>query len=338
MLSLEEITSKISEQTGMDNATIQQKFEEKQTELSGLISLEGAAHLVARDLGIDLLKRVSRHLEIKNIVPGMRSVEAIARVAKIFPTRGFERNGAKGRVANVVLWDPTGTIRMSLWNDEIKITENLKENDVVKVLGYSKEDNRGEPELRLGNRGKLEKTEADIPAINYDANQERPASTERLREGSMTRIRGAIVQLFESDPFYEICPQCGIRVRANENKFFCDEHQYVTPDYSMVISGVIDNGAMSMRAVFFREAAEKLIGMSVKDALSVAKERMNRVAPVAERAPSLLGKEMVFTGRVKRNSMFDRLELVVSEISDVNAVEEANKILISLGTNDMSLG
>ena len=40
---------------------------------------------------------------------------------------------------------------------------------------------------------------------------------------------------------------------------------------------------------------------------------------------------MVFTGRVKRNSMFDRLELVVSEISDVNAAEEAGKILVSLG-------
>ncbi len=338
MLSLEEITSKISEQTGLDGVAIQQKFEEKQAELSGLISLEGAAHLVARDLGIDLLKRVSRSLEIKNIVPGMRSVEAIARVAKIFPTREFERNGTKGRVANVVLWDPTGTIRMSLWNDEIKITENLKENDIVKVFGYSKEDNRGEAELRLGNRGKLTKVEADIPAISYDATQEKPANAARMREGSTAIVRGAIVQLFESDPFYEICPQCGIRVRANENKFFCDEHQYVTPDYSIVISGVIDDGATSMRAVFFREAAEKLLGMSVKDALAIAKERMNRVAPVTERAPSLLGKEMMFTGRVKRNSMFDRLELVVSEIGDVNAVEEANKILVSLGTNDIAVG
>ncbi len=337
MLSLEEISSKISEQTGLDNAAIQQKFEEKQAELSGLISLEGAAHLVARDLGIDLLKRISRRLEIKNIVPGMRSVEAIARVAKIFPTREFERNGTKGRVANVVLWDPTGTIRVSLWNDEIKIAENLKENDIVKVFGFSKEDNRGEPELRLGNRGKLERAEADIPAVSYDASQERPSNTGRITEGSTARIRGAIVQLFESDPFYEVCPQCGIRVRSNENKFFCDEHQYVTPEYSMVVSGVIDDGAMSMRAVFFREAAEKLLGMSVKEALSIAKERMNRVAPIVERAPVLLGKEKMFAGRVKRNSMFDRLELIVSEIGDVNTVEEANKILVSLGTNDMAV-
>ncbi|MBI4167856.1 MAG: DUF2240 family protein [Candidatus Aenigmarchaeota archaeon] len=329
MLSLQEIIDKICGQTGLDNAAVQSKIEDKKAELSGLISSEGAAHLVARDLNVDILTRVSHKLEVKNIVPGMRNTETVARIYRIFPVREFERNGAKGRVANVVLWDPTGTIRMSLWNDEIKILENLKEGDVVKILGYSKEDNRGEPELRLGSRGKIEKADIEFPSIADTAIETKPANIGELREGATTKIRGAIVQLFESDPFYEICPQCGIRVRANDNKFFCDEHQYVTPDYSMVLSGVIDDGTMSMRVVFFRDTAEKLIGMGVKQALEIARNRMNRTAPITDRAPGILGKEMVFGGRVKRNSMFDRLEFIVSEISDVNAVEEAEKILAS---------
>lgn len=331
MLSLQEIIDKVCEQTGMDNAAIQSKIEEKKTELSGLISSEGAAHLVARDLNVDILTRIAHKLEVKSIVPGMRNTEIVARIYRTFPVREFERNGTRGRVANVVLWDPTGTIRMSLWNDEIKILENLKEGDVVKVLGYSKEDNRGEPELRLGNRGKIEKIDVEFPNVADTVVDVKPANIGELREGATTKIRGAIVQLFESDPFYEICPQCGIRVRANDNKFFCDEHQYVTPDYSMVLSGVIDDGTMSMRVVFFRNTAEKLIGMDVKQALELARNRMNRTAPITDHAPNILGREMVFDGRVKRNSMFDRLEFIVSEISDVNAVEEASKILISLG-------
>ncbi len=331
MLSLQEIIDKVCEQTGMDNAAIQNKIEDKKVELSGLISSEGAAHLVARDLNIDILTRVAHRLEVKNIVPGMRNTEIVARIYRTFPVREFERNGAKGRVANVILWDPTGTIRMSLWNDEIKILENLKEGDVVKILGYSKDDNRGEPELRLGNRGKIEKIDVEFPSIADTVIEAKPANIGELREGATAKIRGAIVQLFESDPFYEICPQCGIRVRANDNKFFCDEHQYVTPDYSMVLSGVLDDGTMSMRVVFFRDTAEKLIGMDVKQALEIARNRMNRTAPITDRAPNILGREMVFGGRVKRNSMFDRLEFIVSEISDVDAVEEASKILISLG-------
>ncbi len=330
MLTLEEITNKIAEQTGLENTLIQGKIEEKKAELSGLISAEGAAHLVARDLGIDLLKRVNRRLEIKNIVPGMRSVEIVARIAKIYPVREFERNGNKGRVSNIILWDPTGTVRISLWNDEIKITDALKEGDAVKVFGYSKEDNRGGAELRLGNRGKLEKTDTDLPPVEEIKIQERQSNLSELREGSNTKIRGAIVQIFESDPFYEICPQCGIRVRANENKFFCDEHQYVTPDYSMVISGVIDDGSMSMRVVFFRETAEKLLGVSVKDALNLAKERMNRTAPIIENSGKLLGREFIFSGRVKKNAMFDRIEMIVSDVSAVNTIEEANKILVAM--------
>lgn len=330
MLTLDEITNKISEQTGLDNTLIQGKIEDKKAELSGLISPEGAAHLVARDLGVDLLKRVNIRLELKNIVPGMRSVEITARVAKIYPVREFERNGNKGRVANIVLWDPTGTVRMSLWNDEIKIIETLKEGDVVKVFGYSKEDNRGSAELRLGNRGKIEKTGVDFPAIEEIRIQEKQSNISELREGSITKIRGAIMQIFESDPFYEICPQCGIRVRANDNKFFCDEHQYVTPDYSMVISGVIDDGSMSMRVVFFRETAEKLLGVTVKDALALAKDKMNRTAPITENAGKLLGKEFIFSGRVKKNTMFDRIEMIVSDVGIVNAAEEANKILVAM--------
>ncbi|MBI1972078.1 MAG: DUF2240 family protein [Candidatus Aenigmarchaeota archaeon] len=331
MLSLQEIIDKVAEQTGLNNAEIQKKVEEKKVELSGLISSEGAAHLVARDLNVDILKRVIHRLEIKNVVPGMRNAEIAARVFRVFPVREFERNGAKGRVANVVLWDPTGTIRVSLWNDEIKVLETLKEGDVVKVTGYSKEDNRGEPELRLGNRGKIEKIEMDFPAIADAAIERGQDDAGKLREGATTKIRGAIVQMFESDPFYEICPQCGIRVRSNDNKFFCDEHQYVTPDYSMVLSGVIDDGTMSIRAVFFRDTAERLLGMGVKDALQIARDKMNKTAPITENATKLLGKEMVFAGRVKRNSMFDRLEFIVSGLNDVNAIEESNKILVSLG-------
>ncbi|MBI4176946.1 MAG: hypothetical protein HY516_01115 [Candidatus Aenigmarchaeota archaeon] len=330
MLSLEEIVNKIKEQTGLDVAAVQNKIEEKKAELSGLISSEGAAHLVARDLNVDILTRVTHRLEVKNVVPGMRNAEIVARVYRVFPVREFERNGAKGRVANVVLWDPTGTIRLSLWNDEIKTLETLKEGDVVKIVGYSKEDNRGEPELRLGGRGKIEKTDAEFPAIVDAAETKNAANVGELREGATAKIRGAIVQMFESDPFYEVCPQCGIRVRANDNKFFCDEHQYVTPDYSMVLSGVIDDGTMSMRVVFFRDVAEKLLGMGVTQALEIARERMNRTAPITERAGGILGKEMVFGGRVKRNQMFDRLEFIVSEIGEVNAAEEANKILLSL--------
>ena len=92
-----------------------EKILKKQMELSGLVSLEGAAHLVARDLGIDLLGEVKeRRLEIANIIDGMKSVDVIGRVFHISEPVEFERkDGSIGRVVNLYIGDNSGFARVA---------------------------------------------------------------------------------------------------------------------------------------------------------------------------------------------------------------------------------
>ena len=50
-----------------------------------------------------------------------------------------------------------------------------------------------------------------------------------------------------------------------DGKFTCKDHGEVQPEFSMVVSGVLDDGTGNIRAVFFRDIAEKLFDMSAKE-------------------------------------------------------------------------
>ncbi len=56
-MTLNEIIEKIKEQSGLPEEEIKNKIKEKQRELYGLVSPEGAAHILAKELGIELVKR-----------------------------------------------------------------------------------------------------------------------------------------------------------------------------------------------------------------------------------------------------------------------------------------
>ena len=55
MPSVEEILSEIEKHAKLSREELQEKLDKKQKDLSGLVSLEGAAHLVAKELGVTII-------------------------------------------------------------------------------------------------------------------------------------------------------------------------------------------------------------------------------------------------------------------------------------------
>jgi replication factor A1 len=159
-VSFEEILKEIVSKSGLSEQKILEKINEKYEEFSGLITKEGAAYIVARDLGIDLsaLER-KRRLQIKNIFPGMKNINVIGRVFKISPITEFSRqNGTIGRVCNVFIGDETGFFRLPLWNDQVGNVEDrlVQEGDVVQITnGVARENIFGDIEISLGKYGNI---------------------------------------------------------------------------------------------------------------------------------------------------------------------------------------
>lgn len=325
---MSEIIQKIIAKTGLSEEEVNKRVLEKQRELSGLVSLDGAAYIVAKELGLDLIERAFKRTEIKSISPGIRNLSLVGRVTKVFEPREFEREGKKSKVASIFLADSSGSMRMSLWDDQTLLTERLKAGMAVEVYGAYTRDNRGETELRLSRRGGikiLEKTDLpQLEELEKIAETEERTNLADAKEGSVCEVRAALLQLFESEIFYEICPQCGKRVRQPDLK--CVEHGAVQPQYAMVLSGVIDDGSANTRAVFFREMAEKVLGLKTQEALL-------QKTHIFDRVEELLGNEFVFRGRIRRNQMFDRQEFIVSDVKPVAVKDEINKLINSFGKN-----
>lgn len=317
-MNLEQITEKIVSVTQQPKEEVNRKILEKQRELSMLISLEGAAYIVAKELGLGLMEKTHHRLEIRNMVAGMRSLSLTATVIKTLPVREFERNGKKSRVASIMLADASGTTRLSLWDEQTDLLQQVKENTVVEIRGgYTREDNRGGIEIRLGRQGTIRQTE-EAP-VKVEARSE-SADISRMREGGVYEVRAALLHVFESNPFYEVCPQCGSRIRMPD--FRCAEHGEVRPSYAMVVSGVIDDGAANMRIVFFRDAAEKALGAKTSEALA-------RKDTLFEKVENL-GREFIFSGRVRKNQLFERLEFITQDFRPISPKEEAARLLEEL--------
>ena len=90
---------------------------------------------------------------IGELRPAMREVSVNARVVEIQPKRQvLTRYGWYANVANVLLADATGSMRLSLWNSQI---DEVSVGDVVRIDRASVARFAGGPQLRIGRKGTL---------------------------------------------------------------------------------------------------------------------------------------------------------------------------------------
>ncbi len=327
---VKKLAEMIAEEKGIDIDEVVEKIENKEKEYNGLISKEGAAHIVAKEAGIELIDEDSDSLDIENIVSGMNKATVVGKIERIFEPREFETDNGKGKVANIILRDETGSVRFSLWNEEVEKfieEERVGVGDTIRIEnGYVTEDNRDRPELRLGRSGELKEVDEEIDIEvgddSYTGGFKRK-NISKLAPGQSAEIRGTVVNIFSKSPFFKKCPECGERVEGEE----CEEHEEF--EVNMVISAVVDDGTDSIRAVFFGEQAEDLVDVERNEAWEMTNEGKD-MEEFSEKCNEILGKEVRVKGRVKMNDFFGRPEILVNSSERADAREEAKEILESL--------
>ncbi|WP_266075046.1 single-stranded DNA binding protein [Haladaptatus caseinilyticus] len=132
--------------------------EEKVEQMGGLADEETAAMLIAHELDEDEVNGVA------DIEPGMDEVKFIAKVTSVGDIRTFERDGddEDGRVLNVDVADETGSIRISLWDEQAAAAkEELEPGQVLRIKGRPKDGYNG-TEVNVDQAEQDEDTEIDV--------------------------------------------------------------------------------------------------------------------------------------------------------------------------------
>jgi replication factor A1 len=92
-------------------------------------------------------------MAIKDLQARQSGVDIIVDVVDVSTPRDFQKFGKPGKVANATVKDETGTIKLTLWNDEIgKVKKGAK---LHITNGYVNEW-QGEKQLTTGRFGKME--------------------------------------------------------------------------------------------------------------------------------------------------------------------------------------
>jgi len=298
----DKILERISKSSGLEKEEIERRVEAKRAKLSGLISKEGAAQVIAAELGISF---DNEKLKIDELLPGMRKVNVIGKIINLFPVRTFTtKTGDEGKVVNFVIADDTSNIKVVLWDtNHIALIEKgrIADGSVVEVGNGSMRSN----EIHLGSFSELKlSNESFENVITEKIVKEKNIVDFKLSDSASTRA--FVVQAFEPR-FFTVCPECKKKVISEGENFVCQEHGKVVPEKRALINIVLDDGTESIRSVLFHEALPKLGITELEDTERLLVQKQG-----------LLGKEMIFLGDVRLNKFFNNPEFVIEDVREIN--------------------
>jgi replication factor A1 len=316
-MPVSEIISKIKEKSGLDENSIKEKITKKMEELSGLISEQGAAHIIANELGVKVFEAISGKLKINNILVGMRSVETEGRVIAAYPVKEFKTESREGKVGNFILGDETGTIKVTLWNEQAEKLKQLNIGDVVRIKSAYVRENQGRKEIHLGDKSAIQINPAGVSIAAAQQINDTRKKVAELKEGDQKiELLGTVVQVFNPN-YFQLCSQC--RKRAQDGN--CAEHGKVEPINSCVVNVLLDDGSGSMRIAFFGQQAEQLM----KGIL----EMKDKPEEFEEAKSELLGSIIKVKGAVRKNNLSGGLDFAARFVDAKPNPEEELKFLES---------
>jgi len=302
MDNYDQLVQKIANYSKLDVAEIVRRVEAKRAKLSGLVSKEGAAQIVAAELGINFDKE---KLKISQLVDGMKRANTLGKIINVSPVRTFNKNGREGKVANLVIADESSNAKVVLWDtNHISLVENgsLNIGDVVEISN----GNVRMGEIHLSSFADIKKSKESMNNVVT----QKVISVKKLNEvksGDNIKTRAIIVQTF--DPrYFEVCPECRKRVLEGE----CKIHGKVKGEKRALLNFVVDDGNETLRAVVFGDHMNKL-GLTNEEIFDLEKFQTKK--------NELLGVEKIFSGSIRTNQLYNTTEFNIENVEEVNVQE-----------------
>ncbi len=295
----DQILKLISESSKLPVEEIERRIEARRAKLSGLISKEGAAQIIASELGISFDKQ---KMKISGLLSGMKRISLTGKIIKMNRVVEYNKNGKSGKIGSFLLADDTSNIRVVLWDtNHIALIEKgvIKEGDVIEL---SNGDVRNS-ELHLSGFGDIKLSQAVLGDV-----QTKPIVHQKnigeMQTNDNISTRAFVVQIF-GPTFYSVCPECNKRVfETNE----CQAHGVVIPKKNAILTLIVDDGTGSIRAVLFSDQIKKIASdTELESTESFLGKRME-----------LLGKEMLLEGSVRKNKLSENLEIFINDIREVD--------------------
>ena len=118
-------------------------------------------------------------MKISELMVRQGNVEVEGTIKEVAEPRIFNKFGRELKVADAILEDDSGTIKLTLWNDD---AERFKAGDKVKISNGYVNEFQGEKQLTSGKYGKMEKVGEGEEPTGEEPTDDVEESTEPTRE------------------------------------------------------------------------------------------------------------------------------------------------------------
>ena len=126
---------------------------------------------------------------VEDLSMGVSDVNFKGTILDVGTVRTFDRDdGSEGQVSNLSVGDPTGRVRVTLWDEQAPLVSEFTDGQSVEIVdGYVKERD-GSLELHVGSRGAVETIDEEIEYV--------PETTdiESVEIGQTVDIAGGVIE------------------------------------------------------------------------------------------------------------------------------------------------
>jgi len=311
MDNYEQLVDRISESAKLEKSEIERRVEAKRAKLSGLVSKEGAAQIVAAELGINFDQE---RLKIGQLVHGMRKANIVGKVVDVGPVREFSRNNREGKVVNLLVADESSNVKVVLWDtNHIALVEKgeLKKGDVIEISNGGVRNG----ELHLSSFSDIKHSKEEMgDVVEEKVYSERKLS--EVKQGETMKVRAVIVQVFEPR-YFEVNEATGRKVTDEERG-----KGSVKISKRALLNLVLDDGHETIRSVIFGDGIKKL-GLTDEEIFDLEK--------FAAKKGSLLGEEKMFSGNIRANELYNTTEMTIEGIEEIKVEELVKELEAKVG-------
>jgi ssDNA-binding replication factor A large subunit len=259
-MGTEEVIKRIlTQRSDITRSELEAMIAEKKEVSGDLLSMEGAAHLVAQDLLVETDATRTVGLQISDIIPQLGDATLTARVIAAWPEQRFKRKDeSEGTFVRLLLGDQTGTIPCLVWNSSAieTLESNSIEGKIIRVShGYTRTGLTEKVELHVGSRGSV----TLLP--------------ENLKEGSHPPVEAFVQTVSQiSDQIQTANVEGTVKTIPIVSSFQKEETQ------GMVLRMAIEDSTGTVTIVAWNERAYELKDLRVGDAIRVINGRVRRTA------------------------------------------------------------
>ncbi len=306
----EQIIERISKSASVEKEEVLRRIAAKKARFSDLISDEGAAQIVAAELGVSFEKQ---KLKINDLMIGMKKISVTGKITEEPIIRAFKRQQQDAEVASFSIGDETSNVRVVLWDtNHISLIKDgtIKLGSTIEIKSA---DIRGttEREIHLNSFSELIKSEVEIQEVITKRDSPIMKKISEVKTGEKVNVRASILQMFNLSFFY-VCPECNMKATFEGEKATCPKHGSIMPRKRAILNMVIDDGSDSIRATAFNELILKIFNIENES-------QLDDPNLIIEKKEELLGEEFSFLGRTRKNVLFNRDEFTINDCDKLSA-------------------